>query len=333
MEISSPSRKILRELCTDSRTTVTKLAKKYGIPRNSVKGRITALEKELGLHYTLELDYERLHFTTLHILRIKFSKKPKSKELKPIFTRSKIVQLAITTKGDFDMVVVALARDSKEYFKWEFGLWIALSKYGLESHSSEVIVSHLGFVPINDDSINECKIDDNYKKIILCLNSNSRMTMRELSKKIGLSEGLTKYYIKKLDKEGIIKRYTTVVTRPPLKYGIVYFVNYAIKEGVEVRVENERRTMYWKDLWEFPIISEFQFMWSTTGGDTSFTWACYDNYEEGIKNSVTAHRNAYKIDSPTIKHAIVDQAIKGVLPLRNIDTKENYDTTLGASME
>lgn len=330
MEMSSLSRKILRDLCTDSKVTITELSRKYGLSRAAIKDRITALEKELGLQYTLELDYEQLKFSSLHILRLRFDKKPKPKpdQLKSFFEQSKIVQLAITTKGEFDMVIMALAKDSKEYFKWEVGLWTKLAKFGLESHSSEVIVARLGFIPINNESIADCKIDDIYKKIILNLNQNSRMTMRELSTKIGMSEELAKYHVKKLSSQGIIKRYTAVATKPPLKYSLVYFANYIVKEGVESRVENERRVMYWKTLQEFPVISEFQFMWSMTGGDSSFTWACYDNYEEGVKHSITTHKSIYKVDSPDIKSAVVEQVIKGFFPLRNIDTKENYDTTL-----
>jgi DNA-binding Lrp family transcriptional regulator len=157
--------------------------------------------------------------------------------------------------------------------------------------------------------------------------------MRELSRKIGLGEELTKYYIRKLSKEKIIKRYTTVVTKSPLKKHIVYFVNYRVKEGIEERIGFERKSMYWKKLQEPPIISEFQLMWSTTGSEVSFTWGSYQDYKEGIKNSVNAHKQVYKMDSLVVKSAVVDQVIKGLMPLRNVDTKETYDTNLGSLME
>ncbi len=123
------SREMLRDMCMNSRTTITKFTKKYNLTRRAAKDRIGALERGLGLYYTLELDYEMLNFNTLHILHLSFNKKPKLEDLKTIFIKSKIVQFAATTKGDFDMIIFALAKNSKEYFKWEIGLWVSLSKY------------------------------------------------------------------------------------------------------------------------------------------------------------------------------------------------------------
>lgn len=333
MEVSTISKKMLRDLCMNSRTTITEFTKKYNLTRRNAKERILSLERELGLHYTLELDYRLMKFDTMHIFRLNFNKKPKPEDMRSIFAKSRVVQFAATTKGDFDMLILALAKNSNEYFEWEIGLSLALAKYGVQSHSSEVTVPHLGFFPLNNDTIKEAEIDDTYKNIILNLNTNSRMSMRELSKKIGLSEELTKYHVRKHSKDGIIKRYTSIVTKPPLKFNIAYFVSYTVKEGIKERVDLERKSMYWKKLNEFPLISEFQLMLSTTGSDASFTWACYQNYEEGLRNSIQAHKHAYRVDSPMVNSAVIMEVVKGAMPLRNVDTKELYDTTLGASMK
>ncbi len=329
MEISTISRKLLRDLCTNSRITITELSKKYELSRKVVTTRIAALETELGIRYLLELNYEALGFTTLHIAYFKFLKRPKAEKLRTVLEKSNVVQLAVATKGDIDMVVFALARHSIEYFNWEVGIQLSLAEYGVSVTSSEVMVDHLGFIPLNINLIKESNLKDIYKKILVVLNENSRISQRELSKKVGFSEGLTKYYLGKLNREGIIKRYTAVITKSPLKQNIIYFANYTIKEGLEKRIQNERRTMYFKEPDAFPIVNEFQLMFSTTGGATSFTWACYENIDEGVERSVNTHKRMYRVDSPIVRYAIATEIISGVAPIRNIDIKENYDISLG----
>ncbi len=329
MEISLLSRKILRDLCTNSRSTVTELAAKYGITRKMVRSRITALEKEFGLKYTLELDYEKLGFLPLHIVKIRFLRRVRIEDLRSAFANDRLVQFAATTKGDFEMLVFILAKGSKEYFLWETTLWESLARYGIGTTSSEVTVAHLGFVPVNQKSIMASDVGDIYKRMLAVLNENSRITMRELGKRVGISDGLAKYHLRKLDETGIVKRYTTIVTKPTMQYNIVYFMNYTIRENVLARVRNERRTMYWTEPKEFPLLSEFQMMFSTTGGEVSFTWATYNDYNDGMKRSVRTHERIYKVDSPVAQCARIENVVVGLMPLRNLDQKENYDLTLG----
>ena len=333
MEISTLSKKILRDLCTDSRVTITELSSRYGITRKMAKGRVAALEKELGLRYTLELDYEKLGFAPMHVVRVKFSTKPKPAELAKLIAGSRPIQFAATTKGNFDMLVFMLAKGPKEYFTWEMDFWALLAKYGVGTRSAETTVMHLGFVPMNDESIAASSTSDIYKRMLTALNSNSRMTVRELAGKVGISEELAKYHIKKLNRTGIIKRYTAIVTKSPLKYNIVYFFNYTIRGGIASRVQNERRTMYFREPKEFPVLNEFQMMLSTTGSDVSFTWAVYEDYKEGLEQSVMTHARVYRADSPVPKYATIDTAVKGFMPLRNLDQKSNYDLTIGGLSE
>ena len=47
---------------------------------------------------------------------------------------------------------------------------------------------HVGFVPINDESIAASSTTDIYKRMLTVLNGNSRMTVRELAGKV--AEGI-----------------------------------------------------------------------------------------------------------------------------------------------
>lgn len=327
MELSELSRRIVRELCTDSRISVTDLTKKLGASRITIAQRIKSLETELGLLFTLEIDHEALGFTRLHILYLKFTKKPKPAELKRVFADDRIVQLVVTARGDFDLVVFAITKSSKEYFNWEIGLLISLARYGVSVHSSEATIKHLGFLRLDDALIASSDIDKLYKDILIRLNNNSRISIRKLAGQLNIHEDTLRYHLTKLEKTGMIKRFTAVITKSPLHVNIAYFANYSVKEGIEKRIVRERETMYFKRLDITPVVSEFQLMFSMVGGDISFTWACYDNEKEGFERSVATHARMYRVDLPVIKSAVVQDLIKGTPPIRSLDIRENYDTS------
>ncbi len=327
MEFSDLGRRIVRELCTNSRVSVTELTKKFGVSRITIARRIRSLTSELGLMFTLEINYGALGFTRLHILYMNFAKKPKPSELKHLFANDNVVQLAATTKGDFDLLILATTKTSKEYFNWEIGQFVMLARYGVTIHSSEITIAHLGFLPLSDNMIASSDIGKVYKDILAALNHNSRMPVRELAKQIGMHEDTVRYHLVKLENEKIIKRFTTVITKSPLKANIVYFANYAVKEGIGDRIKHEREVMYFKKLSEVPVASEFQLMFSMIGSEISFTWACYDNERKGFEQSVAMHARMYKVDSPVIKSAMVTEVLKGIAPIRSIDIKSAYDTS------
>ena len=325
MEFSDLGRKIVRELCTDSRISVTELTTKLGISRITAAHRIKSLSKELGLTFTLEINYDSLSFGRFHLLYLNFAKKPKSAELKHLFADDSVVQLAATTKGDFDLVIFAITKTSKEYFNWEIKQFVSLAKYGVTLHSSEITIAHLGFLPLDDEIIQRSDISKIYKDILTALNHNSRMSVRELAKQVGMHEDTARYHLTKLENAKIIRRFTTIITKSPLRVDIVYFANYAVKEGIEDRIKNEREVMYFKKLNEIPIASEFQMMFSMTGSEISFTWACYEDERSGFEQSVATHARMYRVDSPVIKSAVIVEVIKGIAPIRNIDIKSVYD--------
>ncbi len=325
VEISDLSRRILRELCTDSRITITELSEKYKISRHSISERIAALEKALDIHYTLELNYENMGFGAFYIINVKFSKKPKISELKKIFMGSKATQFAAITEGDFDLLIFALAKDSSAYMNMEVGLGVLLSKYGVRIRSSQAVLPHLGFVPVSNETIMEANLEESTKRILVALNEESRMPIRDLSKRIGLKEDITRYQLGRINNQRLIKAYTAVMRKPVLKNNIVFFANYAtINEGILKRIERERKAMYLKPETEVPVQNEFQMMISSTGADFAFIWASYNDIKEGMKASVETHRKIYSVDNPKMSSAVIKEVIKGEMPIRNIDVKSGY---------
>ncbi len=331
VEISPLSRRLLRELCMGSRESIENLSKKLNVSRYIITQHMKMLEENLGLKYTLELNFDEMGFRTLRIIRIEFQKKPNPKELEKIFEKSRIAIFAATTNGDFGMMIIAATKTASEYTRWETSLSLCLSAYGARIRSSDIASMQLGFIPATKELIMESNIDEVYKRLLLQLNEDARMTVKELSNRIGMKEDLTRYYLIKLNREKIIKRYTAIITKSPLSVNIVYFLNWAVTEGFEKRVDNERRAMYWKEVQELPIVSEFQLMWSTSGSDMAFTWASYDSIKNGMKNSVNMEKEIYKKDSLFERHAVIDAMVKGAMPIRSMDTKSTFNiVTWGA---
>jgi Lrp/AsnC family transcriptional regulator, leucine-responsive regulatory protein len=72
-------------------------------------------------------------------------------------------------------------------------------------------------------------IDKYGKNIIQLLQTNARMSNAELSRRIGLSPPATLARIKRLEEEGFIKQYATIVDRQKAGYDMLCFVSVSLQ--------------------------------------------------------------------------------------------------------
>ena len=326
-EINIMERKILRELCVNSRIPLSEISKKFGIPRYLASKYIKDLEKKLGLHYTLELYPEALGVTTIHTIRIKFQKMPSEAYILESLKDSRIAQFVAITEGDFDLLIFAIARSTKEYAQWELAIQLKFAEYGIYLRPSEVTITRLGFVPFDRSLIATSSIEDVYKKIIEVLNENSRISVRDLSKRIGMKESITRYYFLNLKKMELVKRFTTIITNPPLKSNMAYFESHSIKPGIMERILTERKAVYFKQGPEIDLVNRLQVMWSITGSDQTFTIVSYSDEKTAIKESIDFHKEVFKKDQPVILYGFIKKVVKGYLPIRNLDVEKYFDTS------
>ena len=307
--------------------TVTALSKKLGISRPIIKRRIESLERELGLKYTLELDSREFGFSNMQVLHLKFSKKPPREALSKIANASILPQLVMMTNGDFDAVIFVIGRNAEERGNWEFELQLELSKYGVHANASYVDIIHHGFVPLTREIIMASTMSETYKRIIMELNENSRVTVKELSNKLSMSADMTDYYIKKIIRNGIIRRFTTLITKPPTKCNILFFATYTFNEGMVGRILKKRTEIYFKKEEDIPIVNEYQLVASISGGEQDLIFGTYPDISEAVQGGVDTHKRIFAKDKPIIKYGTVGEVVKGILPIRNIDIKSNYKTT------
>jgi Lrp/AsnC family transcriptional regulator for asnA, asnC and gidA len=90
------------------------------------------------------------------------------------------------------------------------------------------------------------KVDEIDKKIINELSANSKITLRELSKKLKVSFVTVMNRIKKLENEGVIEGYTAKINHNKL--------GYDINVVIDVRIPHGRFDEFEKELMNHPCI-------------------------------------------------------------------------------
>jgi Lrp/AsnC family transcriptional regulator, regulator for asnA, asnC and gidA len=83
------------------------------------------------------------------------------------------------------------------------------------------------------------KIDSVDKKIMNELITNSKLSYREVAKRVKVSTATAMNRIKRLEKEGIIEKYVTKINYDKLKYDFEIIVEMRIAKGKLFEIENK----------------------------------------------------------------------------------------------
>lgn len=89
---------------------------------------------------------------------------------------------------------------------------------------------------------NEFSINELDKKILNLLLKNSRQSYRRLAKKLGISVATVLKHVKKLEKMGIIRKYTCSLDYEKLGYDILVIIEIRIAKGKLIEVEKKIAT-------------------------------------------------------------------------------------------
>ena len=71
-------------------------------------------------------------------------------------------------------------------------------------------------------------LDDTDLKLLKLLSDNSRRTLRELGREVGLSISAVRKRVEKLERKGVIKKYTVSVDYRKLELGLTAFLNLEV---------------------------------------------------------------------------------------------------------
>lgn len=318
---------ILRVLSENSRTSITELANQARCTRNTAVSNLKALEGRFGLRYTVEFEPRLLGMIQNHVVAVKTEKTPDEDFARSAFKDDNIAQLVTLTEGDFNLLIYASAISGNDYMQWETRLAVRLARYGAEVRPSQLVTEHTGFIPLLSSSLEKCDvrrfgIDDTDKKLLMLLNENSRTGYSEMARLTGVGEDKVRYRFEKICKSGVIRRFTTIMTKPPKEYNSFAMVNYSFSPGIDRRMKAAREYILNSDE-ELSVENTFQIVAPVSGSYRSFMLVCFDNVE-GIDEFRRTYSEIFNNDTPRIISATVRKVIRGSLPLRALDVKKGY---------
>jgi DNA-binding Lrp family transcriptional regulator len=318
------TRKVVRLLSENSRMSVTEIAKRLGVSRPTIKGKIERLERELGMRYAIEIDEKAIGLNSPHLIEVRFKKKPDYGKIRSILEQSYIPQVAFSVQGSYDLVIYANAFSGTEYMHWNMAMVVLLSEYGAAWHPSEMLHRHLGFFPLRDEAISRADIDEDSKRLLVCLNGNARLTFHQLSKMLGMHFNTVKYNFDKLVKKGYLKRATITMDLVKSLSFMTFFDNYAPTQGFEESSARARKAILFDE--ENPLISRYILSGPLVGSHTLFVMSVFDDKASAYRYGLSYHKRMYAKHSPKRASGEVRDVILGRLPIRSVDIRKEYKT-------
>lgn len=321
---SIDTRRILRILSENSRASIAEIAKYARVSRKTVTRKLEPIKNTFGLRYTVELNENALGISNPHLIVMKFKTKPDPIKLLKILNSTYIPQLAVLTKGNYDMIVYANSLTSSEYAHWYKSMQILLSPYGVTWKSSEVVHKQLGFFPLRNELIEKTTIPQKYKDMIKILNENSRASFQFISKTLNIHFNTVAYNFGKLVEMGYIKRFT--ITMQPTKEMtfLSAFSSYSPVGGYEESSAKARKAFMEDD--EDSLISRYILSAPLIGSYDFATIGVFDDFKTAYNNDILYHKYVLRAHGTKLDYAIIDKVLQGRLPVRALDTKKSYDT-------
>lgn len=320
---SAITKKMLRVLSDNSRVSLSDLSKTLGVSRMTARSKLNRIEKELSLAYTVELSESTLGIVGQHLIMVKFDSKPDYGHISKLLSQSHIPQLAVSVKGNYDLMIYAVSTSTKEYAHWDKSMQILLSKYGVNWKSSEVVHKQLGFFPLRDVLLDRLNIPKDHLAMLKILHSNSRTSFRQISKDLGMHFNTVAYNFNKLLKKGYIKRFTITMGKPDFVSLMSFFSKYRPKEGYEASSSQARKAFTSDD--PNSLISRYLICAPLIGSYDFFTIGAFDDYNTAYQNDVMYHKTTFKDHGVNLVYGEIDNILLGKLPIRSIDTKKEYN--------
>jgi DNA-binding Lrp family transcriptional regulator len=236
---------VLRNLSMNGRMPIDMLAKRMGVSLTSARYHISKIEERYGLRYFADVDIEKLGYLGYFIF-VKFrDSMPTAEEIRGIVDDEPHIQLAIMTSGRYDLVLYILAKSHRDvvYFLYELRSKSALNKYQSlwyttpQYSRSYTIPLRDPFFRLLEDRIwhrtrerprpESSDITEREYNVMRELCMNGAIDFARIDGKYGYGKGSSRYAYSKLRQRGIIRRMTITISRPPIKYTAMLFVDFA----------------------------------------------------------------------------------------------------------
>ncbi len=320
---------LLSELSEDARATVTHMAKKVGRSRVTLVRLMDRVVKRFDVRFTIEINMDKLGMSERYIVAVKFRQRPTDAELRELFKDDRNAQCVYLMNGTFDLLIYAVADSAVNYIRWETHLAESLSQYGPTIMPSRYIYSHFGYFPMSDSFTDfigtENRLDDADRQILRLMNSDSRLSYKEMGSRLGLSDATVRYRLFKLVKSGIIARFTIAAQAPGEGYSsVAYLINYTFTKTTSSVAFARAMSCYINDDKDAPAFNTFQLVFPISGSFRSFGMVLCEDRKTALEKAVRRHRAIFKNENIRILYGELVAPIKGILPFRRLDISANY---------
>jgi DNA-binding Lrp family transcriptional regulator len=237
-------RDILRALSMNARITVPELAKITGLGNTAVNYHLRNLERRYDIKYLLEIDIEKFGYIN-YIAFVKFKdKRPTYEEMKSQLEAIPYVQVAMTTKGIYDMVIFLVVEANSDARSSLYDLIsFAFPSYNVDWTMTPAYFGGFGFIPLRDQFFEILKekvwtrtkekprpvhdeITEIEYKVLRAMNDNAAADFTSIDKEIGADTGRSNYAFHQLIKRGIIKRATINMQNINSKFDVMFLLSH-----------------------------------------------------------------------------------------------------------
>jgi DNA-binding Lrp family transcriptional regulator len=219
--------RLLTVLSTNARASLSFLGKQIGLTPSTTYSKISNLENKYGIKYIAEIDIEKFGYLRFFIMVKFLDDIPNIPDLKETLSKDPRVQLAFLIKGDYDLVIYALAKNINTEETLDIMVSLKsgiLSKYRSKWYTVP-FYEHFSFVPLRTefiDSIGKSLLKREYA-VLKELNIDGSADFSKIDKKYGFDNGRARYTYYKLKEAGKIKRITISLHKLPIKYiGMIF---------------------------------------------------------------------------------------------------------------
>ncbi|MCL5679747.1 MAG: winged helix-turn-helix transcriptional regulator [Candidatus Marsarchaeota archaeon] len=236
--IDENDKKILLALSMNARMSYNKMQRILKIPIRNIEYRIKRLERLFDIRYTEEVDMTNLGFAK-YIIFVKFTEKiPSAEALKTALCLNLRVQLAMLTKGEYDLIFYCVAETDSVLSN---SLYNIRGSEGISNAKAFWYVSPMeddyNFIPLRDSFFDVLKEKVWHRKkngpkparndimqrdyaVLKELNNNSRISFAEIDRIYNMPRGSAKNAYERLsgDETNILVRPTITMRKLNFKY-------------------------------------------------------------------------------------------------------------------
>ncbi|MCX6772000.1 MAG: Lrp/AsnC family transcriptional regulator [Candidatus Micrarchaeota archaeon] len=252
--IDKKDKRILACLERNGRAQLSEVARTAGLSKPGAAKRIARLEKEGIIDgYLTHVSFRALELFNFR-LYLKFEGAPAGfEDTVAIWLKKQgCVRWFAFCQGEYDIIVRTMVKDLYEFrefeqaMQMEFGRHIGRRVFAAIINDAYHNCTHItgnegnSSLPEKEYAGRAVKLTDSDLVVLYHLFENCRQSAREIAKKAKLKPDAVLYHIKKLEREGVISRYSVKIGRERLGYSTIKAI-FWLRKATPIDVEKLKK--------------------------------------------------------------------------------------------